>query len=106
YLVDKSIMSLAGIWEHWVSSETGEVVDSYAIVTTAANSFVAKIHNRMPVILDKRNEETWLDPDIQEAKRVMPLLGPCPSEWLEAYEISTLVNATKNDSPDILKKMS
>jgi len=102
-LVDKTIMSLAGIWEHWTSQETGEVVDSYAIITTASNTFMEKIHTRMPVILDQKDEEAWLDPENFEPKNLMPFLKPCPSEWLEAFEVSTLVNSPKNDGPEVLR---
>lgn len=56
HLKDKSIMSVAGVWEHWVGS-TGEVVDSFALITTSANAMMEKIHDRMPVILNKGDEE-------------------------------------------------
>jgi putative SOS response-associated peptidase YedK len=99
------IVSLAGIWEHWVNQETGEIVDSFALITTMANAFMQKIHDRMPVILDEKDEEIWLDPEITDPKKVVPLLKPCPSELLAAEEISTLVNSPKNNSADVLKKI-
>lgn len=102
HLADKSIMSVAGIWEHWVSKETGEIVDSFSIVTTAANSFMEKIHDRMPVILDRADEAEWLDPKIIDTQKVLRLVKPCPSDWIDSYEISPLVNSPRNNSSNVL----
>ena len=61
------IFSLAGIYNNWVDKETGEVITTFSIITTAANSLMAKIHNggpnsqRMPLILQKEMTDKWLD---------------------------------------------
>jgi putative SOS response-associated peptidase YedK len=102
YLKDDPIMSLAGIWEHWTSKVSAEEVESFSIVTTAANSFMAKIHSRMPVILNQNDEERWLDPEVTESAAVSDLMKACPSEALACTEISTLVNSPKNNSPEVL----
>ena len=102
-LKNEPIMSLAGIWEHWKSKESAEEVYSFAIITTDANKLMTKIHNRMPVILDRSDEDIWLDPENNNVKELQKLLKPCPSEWLEAYEISPMVNSPKNNSPEILQ---
>lgn len=106
HLKDKSIMSLAGIWERWSDKESGEVVDSFSLITTAANNFMLKIHDRMPVILEEEDEETWLDPELNDPKELMSLLKPCPDNFLDAYEVSTLVNSPKNNSMAVLEPIS
>jgi putative SOS response-associated peptidase YedK len=53
-LADRRLMALAGLWENW-RSPAGERVRSFTIVTTAANALLAPIHDRMPVILPRRN---------------------------------------------------
>ncbi|MFI5305224.1 MAG: SOS response-associated peptidase family protein [Nitrospiria bacterium] len=60
----------------------------------------------MPVILDRADEENWLDPENTNMKELQKLLKPCPSDWLEAYEISTLVNSPRNNSPKVLQPVS
>ena len=95
-LKESPILSMAGIWDHW-ESEGGEVVDSFSVITTAANSFMAKIHDRMPVILPKQAEMDWLQTGADKE-----LLNPCPSEWLEAYPVSTLVNSPRNNSEAVI----
>ncbi len=62
-----------------------------------------KIHDRMPVILNERDEDAWLDPEVHEPERLNRLLKPCPADWLEAGEVSTLVNSAKNNSPELLE---
>lgn len=58
------LFAFAGIYSEWVNQTTGEIVNSYAIVTTEANPLMAEIHNikkRMPVILKKEDEANWLN---------------------------------------------
>ena len=103
HLRDRPVMAVAGVWERW--QPPGEVVPihSFAIVTTAANDFMANIHDRMPMILGDQDIDQWLDPEVQESDHVLPLVRPCPSEWLSAYEVSTFVNSTKNKSSDVVR---
>ncbi len=101
-LKNEPIMSVAGIWEHWESKDSGEVVDSFSIITTCANEFMQEIHDRMPVILDRKNEAQWLDPENQDTEALIKLLKPCPPEHLRAYEISTLINSPKNNRAEVL----
>lgn len=98
---NQNIMSLAGIWETW-QSKSGDAVHSFSIITTSANSVMAKIHDRMPVILAPEQETTWLDPEIQDLSLLQTLLNPCPPEWLEAFEVSQLVNNPRNNRPENL----
>lgn len=105
HLKDAEIMSVAGVWEHWESKETGDRVDSFSILTTEANSFMAKIHDRMPVILDKRDEKAWLDPSNQKTESLKKFLKPCATKWLDAFEVSTAINSPKNNSPKVLEPL-
>ena len=59
-------MAFAGLWENWQSPE-GELIQSCAILTTAANELMAPVHHRMPVILSAETEPLWLDPHDRDA---------------------------------------
>jgi putative SOS response-associated peptidase YedK len=96
-----AIMSGAGVWSSWRASPDSEPVQSFSIVTTAANAFMAAIHDRMPVILDERDIDTWLDPEIHDPERVLSLVWPCPPEWLTCHEVSRDVNSVRNNRPDL-----
>jgi putative SOS response-associated peptidase YedK len=106
-LKDAPIMSVAGIWETWKDEDVDATkeIHSFSVLTTSANSFMEKIHDRMPVILDPKNEEAWLDPENQKIEALTKLLKPCPSAWLEACEVSTLINSPRNNSEEVLKPL-
>jgi putative SOS response-associated peptidase YedK len=75
-------------------------------MTTAANEFMANIHDRMPVILDRSQWDEWLDPEVHEADAINAMLKPCPPEWLDSLEVSTLVNSPKNNRSEILSPLN
>jgi putative SOS response-associated peptidase YedK len=96
---DGSPFAVAGIWESWTDKQTGEILRSFAIITTEANELMAQIHDRMPVIIAPVDYERWLstlDPDPRD------LLAPYPAEPLAIWPISGKVNSPRNDTPDIL----
>jgi putative SOS response-associated peptidase YedK len=93
-LADHKPFALAGLWETWAGPD-GDV-DSCCILTTAPNDLTATIHNRMPVILDPKHFDQWLDPQEQDAASLAALLGPFPAEKMRAYAVSTWVNDVKH----------
>lgn len=97
------IFSFAGLWDTWKSPQ-GETVNSCAIITTAANSILEPIHSRMPVILSKEAEAAWLNQNT-DLFTLKGLLIPYPSELMESYEISTMINNPRNDNPDVLQPL-
>jgi len=105
HLRSEPIMSIAGVWEHWRSQQPDQEVKSFSIITTSANSMMQMIHDRMPVLLDRKDESSWLDPENHNVEGLKSLLKPCPSEWLEAYEISTLVNSPRNNVKEVLEPL-
>jgi putative SOS response-associated peptidase YedK len=102
HLRDEPIMSVAGIWDTWRPGTLDERW-SFSIVTTSANTFMREIHDRMPVILGRSDEDAWLDPEVHERELLQKLLKPCPSSWLTAIEVSPLVNAAKNNTREVLE---
>ena len=98
-LKSKAAFGMAGLWETW-RAPSGESINSCTIITTAPNSLIEPIHNRMPVILMPEAEATWLDRSIDDPGTLTELLVPPPAEVMEAYEVSTVVNSPANDTPD------
>ena len=78
---------------------------SCSIITTAANDFLASIHNRMPVILPREKEELWLEPGVEDPASLTGILTPYPDEALDAYGVSTLVNNARNDGPEVIARV-
>lgn len=90
--------AFAGIWKPGKSQELNEV----SIITTEPNSEVAKIHNRMPAILQPDIEREWLRDDLSD-KDLLEILLPYPTNEVKIYEISRLVNSARNDMPEIIE---
>ncbi|MBX5481592.1 MAG: SOS response-associated peptidase [Myxococcaceae bacterium] len=91
--------AMAGLWEIW-KDPNGELVPSCTIITTGANDFMSRIHDRMPVIIPKDRLNEWLAPDPKEVQDLLPLLQPWAGDDLEAYPVSPLVNSPSNEGPE------
>jgi len=63
-IIHENLFAYAGIYSEWLNNTTGEIINSYSIITTEANMLMAEIHNtkkRMPVILKPEDEKNWLN---------------------------------------------
>ena len=91
------LMALAGLWERWRAPDGG-VVRSYAVVTTEANDLVARLHDRMPVVVAPEAFAPWLDSEtpLEQLNKVM---RPFPSERMNAHPVSRRLNDARNDDP-------
>ena len=72
-------------------------VETCAILTTEPDGLVRPVHDRMPLILDRRHFDQWLDPKEQDAGALAPLLRPFAADRMRAYPVSPLVNSPRND---------
>jgi len=93
---DERIFAFAGLWDRWESPDDG-VIETCAILTTAANAVLAPIHGRMPVILPQAEYARWLDPALKDPDSLSPLLVPFPPEGMLAIPVSPRVNAPSTD---------
>lgn len=101
FLKDHGLFGFAGLYDIWKDKE-GKDLRSYTIITTQPNTLLEPIHNRMPVILEKRDEETWLNPDETEAARLVKLLHPYSASEMDSYPVSHLVNSPANDTKEVI----
>lgn len=97
--------AMAGLWSAWrpPDEEEAEPQLTCTILTEPANSTVARVHDRMPVILDPEAEDAWLDPEVREVGAVRELLAPLAPEALRAVSVSRRVNSPRNDDPDLIR---
>jgi len=94
HTMDNEMFSLGAIYDTWLNRKTGELRNTFSIVTTPANPMMEKIHNlkkRMPLILPRENEIQWLDPDLK-TERIRELIKPFPETKMSAYTISRQAN--------------
>jgi putative SOS response-associated peptidase YedK len=89
-------MAFAGLWESW-RGEGDEIVRTFAIITTDANTPMQAVHDRMPVILAPDDWAVWL-----EGYDQAPLLRPAPDDLLRFWPVSKAVNSPRNNGPELL----
>ncbi len=100
-LQSEKLFSFAGLWDVWKTPE-GKPLETFTIITTGPNELMKPIHDRMPVILRREDEDLWLDPRADE-KTLLSLLKPYDPGLMEEYEVSIKVNSPREESPDLIK---
>jgi putative SOS response-associated peptidase YedK len=103
-LKSSDLFAMAGLWESWRSPED-RIIHSATIITTEANALMAPIHNRMPVILRKEDEQKWIDPAVHRSEQLSLFLKPYVSEEMEAYEVSKDVNSPRQDDAHLIDRI-
>ena len=94
--------AFAGLWDAWLDRNSGEVLNTFTIISTDANALLERIHDRMPVMYDREMGQQWLERNFgSSAVTLAAALRPPPSERMEAWDVSTLVNAPENDTPEM-----
>ncbi len=92
---DERLFGMAGLWERW-KDPSGQLVESCTIVTVDANTLVAELHDRMPLILVPEDYDAWL------AAETAALPHAVAAEAMVAYPVSPLVSNARNDVPACL----
>jgi len=94
----------AGLREWW-RGDDGTEIHSASVITTAAGPDMP-IHNRQPVVLDRRSWEQWLDPTTKDTERLERLLVPGAAGTLVHYPVRREVGNVRNDRPDLIDDMT
>lgn len=95
---DGAPMVFAGIWQEW--ARDGEALTTCAVVTCEAGEGFARIHNRLPVILDPDDWALWLG---EEGKGAAPLMRAVPDETLALHRVSRAVNSNRASGPELIE---
>lgn len=102
---DEGVFMMAGVWQRW-TSPTGITTLTCAIITTTANTVVAPVHDRMPVILHEDDHARWLDPELRSNDALSALMAPFPSEPMTAVPINPRINDVAHDDPDCFAEVA
>ncbi|HKJ45178.1 MAG TPA: SOS response-associated peptidase [Balneolales bacterium] len=101
--LDQDLLGFAGLYEKWVSKDKKKTVYSYTIITTEANALLQPLHDRMPVILERKNYDQWLDPVNSDTEELNKMINPYPTERMAIYRVSQDVNDAKNNGPELIQ---
>src|SRR5262249_9842242 len=102
---EQGAFRLCGIVDVWRKTD-GKPVESFPIITTEPNELLRPIHNRMPVILRREDEEQWLDVYRTTFDNARSLLKPFPAESMDTHDVSPIVNSAKYDGPECIQPVS
>jgi putative SOS response-associated peptidase YedK len=103
-MTDDSLFAFAGLWERW-SDPAGTPLNSFTILTTAANPLLSGIHDRMPVIVKREDYDLWLDPGMTDPEGVADLLKPLDARLMKKFPVSARVGNADNDDAEIIQEI-
>ena len=95
--------ALAGIWDEWCDPSSGELLRSFAVLTTVSNPLTQAIgHHRAPVILDPDREREWLDPGTPLGD-ITTMLRTWDAKRFNAYPISPAIRDPRRNGSGLLE---
>lgn len=95
-------LALAGIWDEWFDKDLNMKIVTLALITCDANNKLAKIHHRMPVVLEKQDFKTWLNSsDIQELNKMFRIYE---SSNINIQEVRKEINKVSFNEASCLDK--
>jgi putative SOS response-associated peptidase YedK len=89
----------AAVWDRWKDSQ--EWLETFSIITTDPNQIVAPLHNRMPVIIERKDYARWLGGG-NAVQLPLDLLRPFPAQRMIAWKVDKAVGNVRNDTPQLL----
>ena len=100
---DGAPLTFAGLWDEWTDIETGRLLKSCTVIVTNANALAAKVHNRMPVLLQRHDFDNWLS-----GTAGAELLKAAPDDYLQTWPVSRRVNSsrTPGDDPALIEQIA
>ena len=107
---DGAVLAMAGIYEFWRKKDAEEDdpdawLVSCAVLTTQSEDDLGRIHDRMPLLVERDRWDAWLDPTVEDPERLTGLLVPAAPGRLDAYPVSTAVNNVRNNGPELLEAL-
>jgi len=99
---DDAPLLFGGLWESWTDKATGEIVETYAILTRAPYAAVSAVHDRSPVVLPRDRWDVWLDPAARDAGAAAKVLD-APEPELVAVAVGAEVGDVRNQGPGLVE---
>lgn len=103
FRLEQPLFAFAGLWSRWVSPD-GELVESFAIVTTAPSDQAAQYHDRMPLVLPAELHEAWLEPSSDGAAILSEACARALKLPLEVYPTNPLGNSSRFEGPEAVER--
>jgi putative SOS response-associated peptidase YedK len=104
---DGSVLAMAGLYELWRDKSKGDDdpdrwLWTCTVLTTSAEDDLGRIHDRMPLLVERERYHAWLDPGHDDPDELRDLLVPAAPGRLTAFPVSTEVNNVRNNGPQLV----
>jgi putative SOS response-associated peptidase YedK len=106
---DGGVLAMAGLYEFW--RDRGRPDDdplawlvTCTVITTTAEDDLGRIHDRMPMFIERERWDDWLDPKLTAPDDARALLVPASPGRLEAYPVAPAVSNVRNNGPELLER--
>lgn len=111
---DGGSLAMAGLYEFWrdrtrADDDPAAWWRTVTVITTEAEDALGRIHDRMPLLVERDRWHDWLDPDhdgADDAAALTALLVPAAPGLLESYPVSTAVNDVRNNGVELLEQLA
>jgi putative SOS response-associated peptidase YedK len=100
-LENEALFAVAGLWENW-ADPGGQTLQTFTIITTTPNALMVSIHDRMPAILKREDEETWLAEET-EPLGLQQCLLPYPATYMKATPVGPAVNHVRENNAGLIQ---
>ena len=105
FRLEQALFAFAGVWSRWTSPD-GELVESFAIVTTEPNATAVEYHDRMPLVLAPDLYEGWLDPQADAERLLAEARARCDGLKLDVYPTDPIGNNVRFEGPEVVARLS
>jgi putative SOS response-associated peptidase YedK len=96
---------MAGLFEAWRSGPEAPWLLTCCVITTEANSLMAPVHERMPVLIGREHWAAWLSRSVQEPAAIAPMLAVPPAEGLQAWPVASTVSRSVSEGPELIEAL-
>jgi putative SOS response-associated peptidase YedK len=108
---DGGQLAMAGLYEFWrdrtlAEDDPDSWLTTFAIITTAAELGLDRIHDRQPLVLERESWDDWLDPKQSDLSRVKAHLDFSEPGRFDAYPVATAVNSSRNNGEQLLAPLA
>lgn len=104
FRLERHVFAFAGLWSRWTSPD-GELVDSFAVVTTTPNATAAEYHDRMPLVMPPELYDRWLDPAANPAQVLAEARERCAELSLDVYPTDPRGNNPRFEGPEVVARL-
>lgn len=104
---DGGVLAMAGLYEFWRDpSQPEDHPDAWlttcCVITTEAIDELGRLHDRMPMFVERERYASWLDPADNDVARLRSLLVPAAPGRLVAFPVSKDVGNVRNDGAHLV----